>query len=49
MTFLTSHFHRLPTLAGLILLAAAPLLAAPGLYTFTLPSIDGESIPLSTY
>src|SRR5579863_8587592 len=49
MNFHGLHFHRLLTLAGLILLAAAPLLAAPGLYTFTLPSIDGESIPLSTY
>ncbi len=49
MIFYASHFPRLLVLAGLILLGAAPLLAAPGLYTFTLPSIDGESIPLSTY
>ena len=49
MNFHGLHFHRLLTLAGLILLVAMPLLAAPGLYTFTLPSIDGESIPLSTY
>jgi glutathione peroxidase len=41
--------YRLVTLAGLILLSTAPLLAAPGIYNFTLPSIDGESIPLSTY
>ena len=36
-------------MAGLILLGTVPLLAAPGLYNFTLNSIDGESIPLSTY
>jgi glutathione peroxidase len=39
----------LTLLVGLIVLGAAPLLAAPRLYDFTLPSIDGESIPLSTY
>ena len=49
MPLLSSHVHRLIPLVGLILLGTAPLLAATGLYNFTLPSIDGESIPLSTY
>lgn len=49
MPLKSTMIYRLVALAGLILLGAAPLLAAPGLYNFTLPSIDGESIPLSTY
>ena len=37
------------SLVGVIVLGAAPLLAAAGFYDFTLPSIDGDSTPLSTY
>ena len=44
-----SHVHLLTSLVGLIVLGAAPLLAASGLYDFTLPSIDGNPTPLSTY
>ncbi|MGA2984982.1 MAG: glutathione peroxidase [Terriglobia bacterium] len=44
-----SRVLGLTSLAGLIVLWAAPLLAAPRLYDFTLPSIDGNSTPLSTY
>ena|ERR1017187_6949473 len=39
----------LTSLAGLAALWAAPLFAAPRLYDFTLPSIDGDSTPLSAY
>ena len=49
MSLRSSRFRRLTSLMGLMVLGVAPLLAAPGLYNFTLPSIDGESIPLSTY
>ena len=44
-----SRVLGLTSLAGLIVLWAAPLLAAPRLYDFTLSSIDGNSTPLSTY
>jgi glutathione peroxidase len=44
-----SPICRLTSLVGLVVLVAAPLLAAPGLYDFTLPSIDGNSTPLSDY
>jgi glutathione peroxidase len=47
MPLRSSHF--LTSLVGLLVLGATPLLASPGLYNFTLPSIDGEAIPLSTY
>ena len=49
MLLRTSRVLGLTTLAGLIVLWAAPLLAAPRLYDFTLSSIDGNSTPLSTY
>lgn len=42
-------FHRLVLSAGLMVLGTMPLMAAPDLYKFTLNSIDGEAIPLSTY
>ena len=45
----TANLNRLIAMVGVILLGAAPLLATPDVYNFTLPSIDGESIPLSTY
>jgi len=44
-----SHGLGLTALAGLIVFWAAPLVAAPSLYDFTLPSIDGDSTPLSAY
>lgn len=37
------------SLAALIVFMAAPLLAAPGLFDFTLNSIDGNPTPLATY
>ena len=36
-------------LMGLILMTAAPLYAASSIYDFTLPSIDGKSMPLSDF
>jgi len=44
-----SNILQLISLAGLIVLGAAPLLADGGVYNFTLPSIDGNATPLSTY
>ncbi|MGO8815354.1 MAG: glutathione peroxidase [Terriglobia bacterium] len=35
--------------AGMILLGVAPLLAAGGLFDFTLPLIDGDPTPLANY
>ena len=45
----TASVHRWVLLAGLMVLGAIPLRAAPDLYKFTLNSIEGESISLSTY
>jgi len=44
-----SNVLHLTSLVGLMVLGAVPLLAAPGLYDFTLPSIEGNATPLSTY
>jgi len=44
-----SNILQLTSLAGLIVLGAAPLLADSSLYDFTLPSIEGAATPLSTY
>ncbi|HMD84441.1 MAG TPA: glutathione peroxidase [Terriglobia bacterium] len=49
MLLRSSRVRRLTSLMGLIVLGAAPLLAASGFYDFTLRSIDGDSTPLSTY
>ena len=40
---------QLVALVGLMVLGAAPLLAEPGLFDFTLPSLEGNATPLSTY
>jgi glutathione peroxidase len=39
----------LTVLAGLAILLATPLFAGPGVYDFTLPSIDGDLTPLANY
>src|SRR5271157_124562 len=44
-----SNVLHLTSLVGLMVLGAVPLLAAPGLYDFTLPSIEGNATPLSSY
>lgn len=44
-----SRVRMLTILVGLMLLCAAPLLAGPGVYDFTLPSIDGSPTPLAIY
>ncbi len=49
MLLRSSHARQLTLLVGLIVLGAAPLLADSPLYDFTLPSIDGNAISLSTY
>ena len=46
---LITRVRGLLCLVGLMLLCVAPLLAAGGLFDFTLPSIDGEPTPLSNY
>ena len=43
------HVRMFTTLVGLMVLWAAPLFAGPGIYDFTLPSIDGNPTPLATY
>jgi glutathione peroxidase len=50
-TEMTFGFGRLrPSLLGfVILLAGATLSAASGIYDFTLPSIDGQPLPLSNF
>jgi glutathione peroxidase len=40
---------RVSLLGFVILLAAASLFAASGIYDFTLPSIDGQPLPLSNF
>ncbi len=49
MLLRSSHVRRFRSLVVLVALGAAPLLAASGIYNFTLPSIDGDPTPLSTY
>jgi glutathione peroxidase len=49
MLLRSSHVRGLALLVGLMVLGGAPLLADSGLYDFTLPSIEGNSTPLSTY
>jgi glutathione peroxidase len=49
MLLRSSRIRQVTLLVGLMVLGAVPLLGAPDLYDFTLPSIDGNPTPLSTY
>ena len=48
MRSLVSHISKF-LLAGVILIMATTLFAGPGLYNFTLNSIDGKPAPLAEY
>jgi glutathione peroxidase len=49
MLLRSSHVRCLISVVGLLLVGAVPLLGAGGILDFTLPSIDGNPTPLSTY
>jgi glutathione peroxidase len=49
MTGLTEGVFQKLRAGGMILMVAGSMFAASGIYDFTLPSIDGRPMPLSTY